>query len=433
MKKIIGRSVATAIALTLMVSAPMDAAKSQGKAPKLKLSKAVQPVLVEAQKAEQANNFEQARTLLDQANAMPEKNEDDAFMISQMQLGLGLKMEDNALIEAGLDGAVASGKLSEEDNVKYMRNIGALALQREDTAKALKNFEQVLAITPDDTQLMSDVAELYRREGNTQQALATLRKAVEINEAKGTKADENLYKRWLAIAYDGKVAAETAAAGEALVTAYPNPTNWRDTLIIFAEGANFDDQGQLDIFRLQRTLGALAGERDYVEYAETALRRGFPGEAQSIINEGTSKNILSASNAGIKEINAQVAPAVSADKAELPKLERDANSAPNGRTAMGTADAYLGYGDYQKAAALYKTALAKGSVDADTVNLRLGYALGQAGDAKDAKAAFEAVKAAPRAQLARYYGIWLDQKNSPAPAQEPAQQENQAASQEGAE
>lgn len=430
MKKIIGRSVATAIALALMVSAPADAQKKQSKAPALKLSKAVQPILVEAQKAEQANDFEKARGYLDQANAMPEKNTDDAFMISQMQLGLGLKMEDNALIETGLEGAVATGKLSQEDNVKYLRNIGALALQREDTAKALRSFEQVLAITPNDTQLLSDVAELHRRQGNTQEAVATLRKAVAASETDGKKADENLYKRWLAIAYDGKVATETAAAGEALVTAYPTPTNWRDTLIIFAEGAKFDDQGQLDIFRLQRALGALAGERDYVEYAETALRRGFPGEAQGVLNEGIDKNVLSASNPGIKEIMAQVRPAVASDKAELPKLERDANSAGNGRAALGTADAYLGYGEFQKSAALYRTALAKGSVDADTVNLRLGYALGQANNAADAKAAFNAVQNPPRAQLARYYGIWLNQKNNPAPAAAPVQESDQAANQE---
>jgi len=48
-------------------------------------------------------------------------------------------------------------------------------------------------------------------------------------------------------------------------------------------------------------------------------------------------------------------------------------------------------------------ALQKGGVDADEVNTHLGIALAKSGDKAGAKAAFDAVKGAPRAGIA---GLW---------------------------
>ena len=76
---------------------------------------------------------------------------------------------------------------------------------------------------------------------------------------------------------------------------------------------------------------------------------------------------------------------------------------------MSTADAYLGYGDYAKAASLYRLALQKGGsgVDADTAQLRLGIALAMSGDKAGARTAFAAVKGR-RADLASFWTLYLD-------------------------
>jgi len=115
---------------------------------------------------------------------------------------------------------------------------------------------------------------------------------------------------------------------------------------------------------------------------------------------------------------------VASDRKSLPGLEKEAARASNGRMAFGTADAYLGYGDYAKAASLYRTALTKGGVDADVTNTRLGFALGKTGDAAGAEQALALVTGSPRAQLAKYYQIWIDNQSAakaaaatPAPAQ----------------
>ena len=58
---------------------------------------------------------------------------------------------------------------------------------------------------------------------------------------------------------------------------------------------------------------------------------------------------------------------------------------------------------------LYRTALQKGSVDANLVNTRLGLSLALAGQKAEAEAAFKAVTG-PRAELANFYLLWLSQR-----------------------
>jgi len=411
-----------AIAAALLATGAATPAMAQkGKPPTVKLSKPVQsflaqaqPLLVEAQAAQQAGDkagaaakAQTAIPFIDQADAVPNKTADDTMVIGQLRLNAAILSGDNVLIEKALETAVASGRLSPEDNMKYIRNIGAMALQRNDYAKATAQFEKLLLLNPNDAAMMVEVAELQRRQKQNDKAVATLQQAIKTQEATGTKADESWYRRALAIAYDAKLPAHTTSTSEALVRAYPNATNWRDVLIIFRDTGKWDDQGNLDILRLMRANSALAGERDYAEYADTAATRGLPGEANSVLDEGIAKGALQAGKPLVKELKAAVAPKVASDKASLASLEREAGNAKTGRPAANTADAWLGYGNFAKAAELYKMALQKGGVDAAIVNTRLGYALARTGDKAGAAAAFKAVTGVPRDQLAKYWQIWL--------------------------
>ena len=409
-----GRASAVALAAVLMTAAPHAALaqkkkeEAKGGAPALKLSKPVQSLAAQAQKLQGEGNHAGAIELLKQADAIPNKNADDTYIISMLRLNSAITLNDNALIEQSIEGALASGKLPVDDQVKFRRNLGAMALQRQDYAKAQSEFEKLVQMNPSDSSMLVEIAELQRRQGQNQKAIATLQQGIATQEKAGTKPDESWYRRALAIAYDSKLPAETVATSEALVRAYPNATNWRDVLVIYRDTTRFDDQGNLDILRLMRANSALAGERDYAEYAETASLRGYPGEAKAVIDEGIAKGALKTTTPFVKEVTASVNPKIAGDKASLPGLEKESKAAANGRAALGTADAFLGYGQYAKAAELYKVALQKGSVDAATVNTRLGFALGKSGDKAGAEAALKSVTGAPRDQLARYYLIWLN-------------------------
>jgi tetratricopeptide (TPR) repeat protein len=406
------RASAAALVALMMAGTPgaavaQKAAQKDAKAPALKLSKPVQSLAAQAQKLQTEGNHAGAIELLKQADALPEKNVDDVYIVNMLTLNSAINLKDNALIEKSIEGALSTGKLAPEDQVKFRRNLGSMALQRQDYTKASAEFEKLVAMDPNDAQLLVEIAELQRRQKQNDKAIATMQQAIAVQEKAGTKADESWYRRTLAIAYDSKLTAQTVSTSEALLKAYPNPTNWRDVLIIYRDGSKLDDQGNLDVMRLMRANTALTGERDYAEYAETATSRGLPGEAKAVLDEGIAKGALKSTTPFVKELLGSANPKIAADKAALPGLERESKASANGKAALATADAHLGYGNFAKAAELYRVALAKGGVDANTANTRLGFALGKSGDKAGADAALKAVTGAPRDQLSRYYQIWL--------------------------
>lgn len=411
MTNFLGRASVLLIAALAMAATPQVAnaqKKDDDKPAPLKFSKKVQPILAKVQKAQQENNHQEALTLLDEATAVPDRNDDDTYMIAVMRLNSAIALNDNALLESAIEGALATGRFEAEDETRFHRNLGALALQRNDYAKALSEFETVLNARSDDTDLMVEVAELERRVGQDQKAVETINRAIAAKAAAGEKADESWYRRALAISYDKSLKPEIAATSESLLKAYPSASNWRDALVIYREGNNVDDQVNLDILRLMRVNNALTGESDYIEYAQTAILGGFPGEAKQVLDEGIAKGALQAGTPSVKEMLDSVNSRVQSDQASLAGLEKEAKAAKTGRAAMGTADAYLGYGNYQKAIELYQVALEKGDVDGNAINTRLGFALAKSGNQAGADAAFAKVTEAPRAQLAKFYTLWAN-------------------------
>lgn len=392
-----------------LVAAPAAAQKKEEAPKPPKLSKEVSKPLAEAQQLQQAGDLAGALAKANEAGAAA-KTPDDAYMVNAVKINIGIAKQDNKLLEEAIDGALATGKVPAADLPKFYRNSGALALQRGDTAKAAKSFEQLVALNPNDADATVQLAEIYQRAGNTQQAVGTLAKAIGAKEAAGQVAPETWYRRNLALAYDTKQTAAVTPAALSLVRAYPTPTNWRDALVIFRDGARLDDQGNLDIFRLMAATDSMSGEKDYFEYAETANTRGLPGEAKRTLDAGIAKGALSTSKPYVKELQALVNPKIAKDKASLAGLEKEARADATGKLALGTGDALLGYGDYAKAAEMYKLALQKGGVDAATANTRLGYALGMSGDKAGAEAALRLVKGGKREELASYYLAWLSRK-----------------------
>ena len=409
---------ALAATLALLAAAAPVAAKKPDAAPAVapgavdpkNLSKAVRPPLQEAQKLEAAGDLPGALAQVRIAEAVPGLNSTDQFFIAQMKLGIASKTKDNALMAEALKTSVNSEFLPASEKPKYVRNLASLALQANDYDGATHYYEQLAALTPNDTEVLTNLAVLYQRQKQNGQAIATLRKAIAAAKASGKPADENLYRTELKIAVDAKMPAEVQAASMDLIAAYPNPVNWRDALLLFRDSQKLDDQGNLDVFRLMAAAGALNGERDYAEYAETAIQRGLPGEAKTVLAEGVQKGMVSNSKPYIAEYNRSIATRIAADRAGLAAVDKEARASGTGKTALGEGDAYYGYGEYAKSAEMYRLALTKGGIDAGTANLRLGAALARSGDKAGAATAFQAVSGAPRATLAQYWLAWLAPK-----------------------
>lgn len=374
------------------------------------LSKPVRAALIAIQTQQTAGDHAGALVAIRAAEAAGNLNPTDAFYLAQSKLGSASKLSDDTALAEAIKASVDSSFLPAADRPKYQRNLATLAIKRRDYPAAVAIYEKMASNAPNDPDSLINLALIYRDLKQVPQAISTLGKAIDARQAAGAKADETWYQTRLQLAYDAK-RPEVGSASEALVTAYPTATNWSNVLNIYRDAVNADDQLNLDTFRLMHAVNALGGERVWQEYASTALEKGLPGEAKKILDEGVAAKKLTGTKPIEKEILSVAAPKLKADMASLPGLEKDAASAPNGKTAMGTGDAYYGYGNYAKAAAMYRLAVTKSTgADAATANLRLGAALAMAGDKAGATTAFNAVSGSPRAQLGKYWLVYLGQK-----------------------
>ncbi len=376
-------------------------------------SVAAQPL----QKALQAKDYATAKGALPAAQAAA-TTPDDKYQVAIMALILAQSTTDVAGERTAADAVIASGKAPPEQLAQVLTMKGQLAYNANDMAGADAAFTQLIQLQPQNSDAIVLLAQVKTREGRPGDALPLVDQSIQAQKTAGQPVSEDLYRRALAISYDGKNAAGVIKYGQQLADAYPRADIWRVALQTYRDTSKPDPQTELDTLRLMRVTNSLAGERDYYDYANTALNKGFPGEAKAVIDQGLSSNMVDnkalATSKALAEVKQVAGSKIAADKADLPASDKRARASADGKQALLIGDAYLGYGQFDKAADLYKVALQKGA-DANVVNLHLGEALAQSGQKPAAAQAFALVQG-PARPLAQYWTIWANKGSAPAAA-----------------
>jgi tetratricopeptide (TPR) repeat protein len=286
-----------------------------------------------------------------------------------------------------------------------------LANNANNKAKAETAFAKVVELSPNDPEALISLAQVKSDLKKPAEAVQLISRAIELKRAAGQTVDESWYKYALKMAFDGRSNPALREASQKLsrelVTAYPTKENWRDSVLIFRDTNNLDAAADLDVLRFMRASGSLAGERDWYDLIDGLYKGGNYAEAKAALDDGTAKKMIDPKKAAFSELirlaNARMA---AGDKASLPGEQTKAMAAATGVSAVKIGDAFYGYGEHAKAIALYRAALAKGGVDANLVNTRLGMALLASGDKAGAEAAFKSLTGA-RQNLGAFWLAWL--------------------------
>ena len=381
--------------------------QQQAQAPKINISNKARPAIAALSKAVDANQADQIPTLAAAANAVAQTPQ-DRYVIGQLQLKAAINAKNDPATLAALEAMIASGgaPATELGNLRF--NVAKLAYNSNDYAKASQYLDQAIQADPNNVDALIIQAETRNKLQRPAEAVQSLQQAIKVTQAAGRPVDEKIYRRALAFAYNAKLPVASQISMDWL-KAYPTSANWRDALKIYEQGAGLPKDDLIDLYRLQRAAGALKGEADYYPYVNGVLTRGLPGEAKAVLDEAFAANALNRTKPMWKDLYSSASTRTAADKASLAASERTALAAPSARQAMVTGDAYLGYGEYAKAAALYRAALGKSGVDKDQANLRLGIALARSGDKAAATTAFQSVQG-QRASLAQLWMQWLNSR-----------------------
>ncbi|HEY0314729.1 MAG TPA: hypothetical protein VGC28_00515 [Sphingomonas sp.] len=412
-----------AVAVTGVTPAAAKKKDDAAQAPAAKYSDAFRKVAPPVQDALGKKDYATAKAALPALQAAA-TTDDDKYAAATFALQIAQGTNDTAGTAAAADAMLATGKAPPELAAQLYTVQGQNAFNSGKLDVADRAFTQVNTLKPNDPDVLISIAAVKSRENQAAAALQYTDQAIAAKKATGQPVDEDWYRRALSIAYDGKQPAGVVKYGQQLVDAYPRADIWRIALQTYRDTNQLDPQVDLDTLRLMRATNSLAGERDYYEYANTALNKGFPGEAKAVIDQGMSSNMVDnkalATSKALAEIKSIASTKVAADKADLPNSDKRARASANGNLAYQTGDAYLGYGMYAQAIDLYKVALQKGA-DANLVNLHMGEAQAQSGDKAGAAQSFAKVTG-PAQVLAQYWTIYANKGSAPAASGQPAAQ-----------
>jgi Flp pilus assembly protein TadD len=359
---------------------------SAAAAPKLSVSKEAQPALAALQKAATENRVADIPGLAQAALAVA-KTPTDRYFIYQLQLKPYLAAKNDPALLSALEGVISTGVPTGTELNSLVSTAARMSFNLNNNDKALQYINQLLATDPNNAEAYVIRGEINNRTKKYSEAVADLRKAVELDRAAGKPADAKLEKRALAIAYNNRLPVAKDLAMAQLKSA-PTTENWRTAIKLAEQLGNHQAGDKVDLFRLQRATKSLEGEGDYFPYVDGLISKGLPGEAKVVLEEAFAAGKLDKSKPIWRDMYNSAVTRNAADK-----------SAPNG-------DVYLGRGDYAKAASAYRADVGKGGAAADIANLRLGIALANAGDKAGATAALNAVKG-QRASIAQMWLVYL--------------------------
>ena len=390
------------VAAALLPPALVSAAE-KGQQPSAKLAKP----LHDAQEDIKAKKYNDAITKLKQAEGIEGKTAYDQHVINEFLAFSYLNTQQYADASKALETEVDDGFTPESEKPQMLRTIAEINTQLKNYDKVIDYGSRALKADPSNERMRTIVGQAYYLKGDYKGTLKFVEAGVD-NEIKSgaTPKKDNLL---LLYSSCQKLNDDTCSthAMEKLVAYYPQPDYWSQLLYTVRSQASNNDDDLLQTYRLMTEVDVLKTPGDYNEMAQLALEKGSPGEAQSVLEKGFQKNVFAdkLTEDRNKRLLENAKKAAANDQATLPNLQKEADASSTGAKNVGVGIAYLGYGQYDKAADELSKGLTKGGVkDEAQARLLLGIAQLKSGHKDDAVKTFHAVKGDPN--LERLANLW---------------------------
>lgn len=378
-----GKVIVSAVMLALATTgAGADFLLSSGQAVAAEkaVSAALGKPLQAAQAALKAKNARAALSSLAEAEGTSGRTAYDNLVINQLKVSAYSQLGDNAGVARSAEAVLGSGQVSGRDAEIY-RSAAANAYY------ALGNLEKFKEYGKNNPELQPMLAQAYLKQGNAQLAESTIRQAI-ANAGGGVR--EEWYLLLSAAQRKNGNAAGAAETIQTLLKSHPKPEYWLYVLKGMLNQKGVSDKQRLDIYRLIYITNSFQAPSDYTDMAESALVSGAPDDAKRALEKGIAAGVFKGTE--VDRPKRLLAKAVDKSAQDLQKLSASEAQAATGDALAGVADGYLGNGQYEKAAGLYQSAIAKGGLtDLATAKLHLGVALAAAKQSDKARQALAGV------------------------------------------
>lgn len=394
------------IAACVIGFAPVNPVHAQGKPQN---SKAAGPALKAAKASLDAKRYQDVIAKLKEAQNIQGKNAYDEHLINEMFIFAYART--NQLAESA---KIMEATLDSQFNTEAERR--KRILQLIPIHYNLKNYDKVIALGDRavkggfaDDEVLTWMGQAYFLKGDYKTASKFIEGQVNAQIKAGRKPKENVLNLIQNACLKTGDSPCLQRVYERLVTYYPKPVYWQNLMAAMyrQQDASGGDQSQLQVYRLASAVNVLNKPSDYTEYAQLAIEAGAPGEAQAVLEKGFANKIFTEQ----RDIDRNKRLLDSAKKqaadgqAALQKADADAAASSSGDKDVSVGIAYMGYQQYDKAAAAIERGLKKGGLtNPANAHLLLGIAQLGAGKKDEARKSFRSVKGNPT--LERLANLW---------------------------
>lgn len=354
-----------------------------------------------------AKKYADAILKLKEAENIAGKTAYDQHLINDMLSFAYIRTNNFPEAAKTLEAELSDGFTPEKDIPQRVRALAQLNYQTKSYEKAIEFGTRAIKGGYADEEMKTLVGQAYYLKGDWKGTLRFEEGVVDAGVKEGRSPKKEALDLILSACVKMNDAPCETRALERVVTYYPKPDYWYQLLFTLRQQTSGNDANTLQTYRLMSEVDVLKNPDDYTEMAQLALEAGSPGEAQHVLEKGFAKGVFADQRA--KDRNQRLLEsakkAAAADQQTLAKVEKEADAAATGTKSVGLGLAYLGYGQYDKAADAISRGLTKGGIkDEAQARLLLGIAQLKAGRKDDATKSFHSVKGDP--SLERLANLW---------------------------
>ena len=346
----------------------------------------IAPPLQAAQKALADKQYQLALQQLQLAEAVPGRTAYETYVLERMRFLAAAGLSDTAGTLKALEAALATEQAEPAMRAPLMDQASSAAYALKDYAKSVLWARRVIDAGARDDSIRLRLGQALYLQAQYPEAAQALDDLTARQRSEGRLPGETQLRLQASSLLKMGDEAGYARVLEDLLQVAPQPAIWSDRLVRLLRQPGFDEALVLDLLRLSRRVGALANAQADLEYAELALRAGFPAEALTALDAGDSAARLGqgADAAAHKTLRERAQRQAAEDRAapapDAPALlARDPTLAFNAGWAQYTA------GQRAPGIALMRQALERGPLRSASVRLRLAAALADSGDAAQAR------------------------------------------------
>ncbi len=404
-----------------------EAAKvsKEGEAAKPEYSKEFRKLAGKVQSAANEKKWADVLAALPELEALPNPSRDERKAIATWRLQATQGAGDQDAFAAAIETFLNEG-FTEPDQVGAMhRQLAAHYSGKQDREKTLLHFQKFVDATPEvEPDELETLGRLHLQLNHHAEAAQYLGKAIELAVTRNQKPKDLWFQLRDRCFIELKDDAGRLANLESLVGFYPDKEYYSRIVAIYQTQSKDDRIVMLNAYRVAVTdpKGGLATVGGYLNYADTALVAGSPGEAARALERGMKEGIVPSAGTN-QQILTEAKSAVAQDKKSLPAEAKAAEKNAKGEVDVKVGLGFYSTGDYEQAVTATRRGISKGGVTRlDDANLLLGAALLELGRRDEARAAFEAAAAAASdgSHMKRIAGLWMSRVTRTEPATEPA-------------